>query len=413
MIDLAKFIRPGDTVLWGQAGGEPRALIGALLRQASGLGGVTAFVGMTFDDRLAGAPGLALRSYGALGVLSGWPPLEVLRCHMSALPGLIRSGLQPVDVVFCQVSPADSDGYHSLGVSVDYLLTAVQTARVVIAEVDPRVPVTGGSGRVHCSELAATVAVERGPNTVPDRRVGDRETRIAAHVAALVPDGATLQLGVGGLAAAVAIALRDRRGLRVHSGLVGDWLVDLDEHGALVPDGDVPAVVTSTAVGTERLYRYLDRNSRVEMRPVELVHPAEITAAFPRFVAMNQGLEVDLDGQVGAESVAGRYLGAVGGQVDFLRGAAGSPSGVGVVALPSTTSRGASRIVERLDGPVTTTAADMGWVVTEHGAVDLRGLTRRERSRALLTVADPNHRDRLRASIRGHCPDVLTADSPV
>lgn len=403
MIDLREFVRPGDTVAWGQAGAEPRGLIGALLLQAPGLGGVTAFVGMTFDDRLAAAPGVALRSYGALGVLSGGP-VEVLRCHMSSLPGLIRSGRQPVDVVFCQVSPADADGCHGLGVSVDYLLAAVGTARVVLAEIDPSVPVTHGPGRVHGSVFAATVTTDRGPTPVPDRPGGEIEARIAAHVAALVPDGAVLQLGVGGLATAVAGALRGHRGLRVHSGLVGDWLVDLDECGALVTGDGPPAVVAGTALGTDRLYRHLDRNPRVEMRPVELVHPPAVTAAIPGFVAVNQALQVDLDGQVGAESVAGRYVGAVGGQVDFLRGAAMSAGGIGIVALPSVTTRGASRIVERLDGPVTTSATDVGWVVTEHGAVDLRGLSRGERARALRTVADPSHRPHLGGVVSTRCP---------
>lgn len=405
VIDLRPFVRAGDTVLWGQAGAEPRALIGALLRQASGLGGVTAFVGLTCDDRLASAPDVALRSYGALGVLAGHP-VEVVRCHMSALPGLIRAGRQPVDVVLCQVSPADADGYHSLGVSVDYLFGALAAARVVLAEVDPRVPVTAGPGRVHGSAFAAVVAADCGPTCVPDRRGGDVEARIAAHIAALVPDGATLQLGIGGLATAVASALHGRRGLRVHSGLVGDWLVDLDERGVLADDGAGPVVVTGTALGTQRLYRYLDRNPRVEMRPVDLVHPAGITGALPRFVAVNQGLQVDLDGQVGAESVAGRYLGAVGGQVDFLRGAAASAGGIGIVALPSVTSRSESRIVDRLGGPVTTAAADVGWVVTEHGAVDLRGLGSGQRARALRSVADPAHRDRLDVPARPRCPDV-------
>lgn len=403
MIDLREFVRPGDTVAWGQGGGEPRALIGALLRQAPGLGGVTAFVGLTTDDRLATAPGLALRSYGALGVLSG-KPVEVLRCHMSSLPGLIRSGRQPVDVVLCQVSPADADGYHGLGVSVDYLLAAVECARVVLAEVDPGVPVTGGPGRVHGSVFAATVPADRGPLAVADRQGGEIEARIAAHVAALVPDGATVQLGVGGLATAVATALWGHRDLRVHSGLIGDWLVDLDASGAMVADNGHPSVVAGTALGTHRLYRYLDRNPRIEMRPVEQVHPAAVTAALPRFVAVNQALQVDLDGQVGAESVAGRYLGAIGGQVDFLRGAAASIGGVGIVALPSVTTRGASRIVERLDGPVTTSAADVGWVVTEHGAVDLRGLGRGERVHAVRSVADPSHRPSLGNTGRPHCP---------
>lgn len=390
-IDLGRFVRPGDTVLWGQGAGEPRALIGALLAQAPRIGGVTAFVGLTYDDRLHGTPGLRLRSYGALGSLAG-QPVEVVRCHMSALPALIRSGRQPAEVVLCQVSPQDADGNHGLGVSVDYLLGALQTARVVLAEVDPLVPVTSGPGRVHASRFAAVVAAERGPVQVPDRPVGDTEARIAARVADLVPDGATLQLGIGGLATAVARALRGHRDLRVHSGLVGDWLVDLADCGALATGGSTPAVVTGTAVGTRRLYRYLDRNPDVELRPVEQVHSPSVTATIPRFVAVNQALQVDLDGQVGAESVGGRYLGAVGGQVDFLRGAMASPGGVGIVALPAMTSQSVSRIVNRLDGPTTTAGADVGWVVTEHGARDLRGLSRGERAEALRAIAAPEHR---------------------
>ncbi|MCF7550791.1 acetyl-CoA hydrolase/transferase family protein [Pseudonocardia sp. WMMC193] len=398
MIDLRQLVEPGDTVLWGQGGAQPRSLVDALLHRAPDLGGVTAFVGLSFDARVAATTGLALRSYGALGALAG-APVEVLRCHMSALPGLIRSGRQPVDVVLCQVSPADAEGCHRLGVSVDYLHAALESARVVVAEVDPRVPATGGPVRVHRSAFAATVPAEHGPTLVPDRPGGECERRIAGHVAALVPRAATLQLGVGGLAAAVAGALREHRDLRVHSGLIGDWVVDLDDSGALATDVDAP-VVTGTALGSERLYGWLEGNPRVELRPVELVHPPAVTSALNAFVAVNQALQVDLDGQVGAEAVGGRYLGAIGGQVDFLRGAAASPGGVGIIALPSTTRDGASRIVEHLDGPVTTAAADVGWVVTEHGAVDLRGTTRRERARALLSVADPVHRDRLSGVVR-------------
>lgn len=398
-IDLGRFVRAGDTVLWGQGAGEPRTLIGALLEQAPRIGGVTAFVGLSHDDRLDGAPGLRLRSYGALGVLAG-RPVEVLRCHMSELPGLIRSGRQPVDVALCHVSPPDADGFHGLGVSVDYLHAAVQTARVVLGEVDPLVPRACGPGRVHTSRFAATVPAERGPLSVPDGAGGGIEDRIAAHVAELVPDGATLQLGVGRLAAAVAAALRGHRRLRVHSGLVGDWVVDLAASGALATGGDDPVVVAGTAIGTGRLYRYLHRNPRVSLRPVEQVHPPAVTAAIPQFVAVNQGLQVDLDGQVGAEAVADRYRGAIGGQTDFLRGAMASPGGLGIVALSSATTAGTSRIVAQLDGPVTTSAADVGCVVTEHGAADLRGLSRPERARALRAIADPAHR----SSGHRHCP---------
>jgi acetyl-CoA hydrolase len=215
----------------------------------------------------------------------------------------------------------------------------------------------------------------------------------------LVPDGAAVQLGIGGLASAVAAALHGHRNLRVHSGLIGDWVVGLAEAGVLAQDPGGPAVVAGTAVGTDRLYNFLRDNPTVEVRPVERVHDPAVTGRIPRFVAVNSALQVDLSGQVNAEVVGGRWRGAIGGQVDFLRGAAASPGGVGVVALPSTANGGsASRIVDRLDGPVTTGRADVHWVVTEHGAADLRGLDSVARAAAMCELAHPDHRSRLTAA---------------
>lgn len=396
-IDLSRFVRPGDTVLWGQGAGEPLSLTGALAEQAERLGGVVGFVGLTYNPRLA-APGLRLRSYGALGAAADMP-LEVITCHMSALPKLLRSGRLRADVVLCQLSPADADGNHSLGVTVDYLASALDAARVVLGEVNPAVPRTRGSPPVPPSRLAATVTADHCLIQIPDPEPDPVTAQIGAQVAELVPDGATVQLGIGGLASAVATALRGHRNLRVHSGLVGDWVVGLAESGALAREPGGPAVVTGTAVGTDRLYEFLRDNPAVEVRPVERVHDPAVAGGIARFVAVNSALQVDLSGQVNAEAIGGRRRGAIGGQVDFLRAAAMSAGGVGVVTLPSTANRGSvSRIVDRVDGPVTTGRADVHWVVTEYGAADLRGLDTVARTAALRELAHPDHRARLGAA---------------
>lgn len=397
-IDLSRFVRPGDTVLWGQGAGEPLTLTAALAEQAEQLGGVTGFVGLTYNPRLA-ARGLRLRSYGALGTAADIP-LDVVSCHMSALPYLLRSGRVHADVVLCQLSPVDADGNHSLGVTVDYLTAALDVARVVLAEINPAAPRTHGAPPIPHSRLAAAVPADHRLIQVPDPHPDPVTTQIGARVAALVPEGATLQLGIGAMASAVAAALREHRNLRVHSGLVGDWVVDLAEAGVLAHQPGKPTVVAGTAVGTDRLYDFLRENPAVEVRPVERVHDPAVAGRVARFVAVNSALQVDLSGQVNAEAVGGRRRGAIGGQVDFLRAAAMSAGGVGVVALPATANRGSvSRIVERLDGPVTTGRADVHWVVTEHGAADLRGLDAAARAVAIRQLADPGHQHRLATAI--------------
>ncbi|MDZ4265689.1 MAG: AIR synthase-related protein, partial [Mycobacterium sp.] len=197
-IDLSRFVRPGDTILWGQGAGEPLTLTAALAEQAERLGGVVGFVGLTYNPRLA-APGLRLRSYGALGAAADMP-LEVITCHMSALPKLLRSGRLRADVVLCQLSPADADGNHSLGVTVDYLACALDVARVVLGEVNPAVPRTRGSPPVPHSRLAATVTADHCLIQIPDPEPDPVTAQIGAQVAELVPDSATVQLGIGGLA---------------------------------------------------------------------------------------------------------------------------------------------------------------------------------------------------------------------
>jgi acyl-CoA hydrolase len=234
--------------------------------------------------------------------------------------------------------------------------------------------------------------------------LGAADRRIGEQVASLVPPRPVLQLGLGKVGYAVAAALHDRRDIALHGGVVGDWLVDLHAAGAVDNAHkpiDTGRTVTGTIVGTQHLYDFVDANEAVELRGIDHTHAPTTLRRLPRFVAVNSALEVDLTGQVNAETLAGRHVGAVGGQVDFVRAAMASPGGRSIIALVSTARDGkTSRIVPRLhDGIVTTPRADADVVVTEHGIAELRGKTVSERARRLIAIADPRHRDQLTAYV--------------
>ena len=403
-IDLTKLIRPGDAVLVGQGTGEPRSLTEALVEQRAALGGVGVFLGATYAGTFAPehADHLRLTSIGGIGsnaALARAGALDILPSHVSELPAAIESGRVPVDAVLLQVSPAGPDGRHSYGLVADYLQPALARARVVIAEVNDRVPWVSGES-VAPSELDHVFETSREPVGVAVPALDDASLKIGELIASLLPPRPVLQLGIGKVGYAVAAALRDRRDIALHGGVVGDWLVDLDEAGAIDNSHkpiDSEVTVTGTVVGTRRLYDHVDQNETVALRGIAYTHSPRTLARFSRLVAINAALEVDLTGQVNAETIGGRYVGAVGGQVDFVRAAMASPGGRSIIALPSTARGGeTSRIVPRLeDGIVTTSRADADLVVTEHGIADLRGATLSERTRRLLAVADPRHRDRL------------------
>jgi acetyl-CoA hydrolase len=403
-IDLSALIHPGEALLVGQGTGEPRTLTEALVEQRARLGSACVFLGATYSGtfRPEHADHLRFVALGGLGTnaaLDRAGVLDVLPCHVSELPTLIERGRVPVDVVLVQVSPPGPDGRFSLGVVADYLQPAISKARLVIAEVNDRMPRTSGSS-VHASELDKIVRTSRPLVAVDPPRPGAVDERIGENVAAIIPARPVLQLGLGKLGYAVARALSGRRDIALHGGVVGDWLVDLSEAGALDNDHkpiDTGRTVTGTVVGTQRLYDFVDENPDVAMRGIDYTHAPATIGRLYRFIATNAALQVDLTGQVNAETLGGRHVGAVGGQVDFVRAAMLSPGGRSIIALPSTARGGeVSRIVPRLeDGIVTTSRADADLVVTEHGIADLRGRTVRERARLLTAVADPRHRDDL------------------
>jgi acyl-CoA hydrolase len=395
-LDLSRWIRPGDGLVWGQACAEPVTLTAALTRQAAGLGPLTAFIGTAYTDAFdpAAAPSVRLLSYGASGRNRAWQEaglLESLPVQYSALAGLFRRGVIRADVVLVTVAPPDGGGRYPLGLAEEYLSAALDVARVVIAEVSPHVPRIPGARTLAAEDIDVLVQTERVPTewVAPEPTPTDRA--LARQVAAVVPDGAVLQVGIGSFPGAVLAELGQHNDLGFHSGLFPDGLVDLVERGVVTnrtKPRDVGVSVAGVVMGGRRLVQWLHDNPAVALRNTAYTHGIDVLGSLPRFTAINAALEVDLTGQVNGEVIGGRYVGAIGGALDFTRGAARSEGGLPIVALPSS-GRGRSRIVEQLSGPVTIGRADVGIVVTEHGAVDLRGMGLAERRERLLAISSP------------------------
>lgn len=409
-LDLRDFVRPGDTVLWGQGSGEPRTLTEALVEQRAQLGGLNVFLGATYSETLKPEHADHLQFFGIGGIgnnaaLARAGVLDVLPCHISSMPALIESGRLPVDVVFVQLSPAGPDGRHSLGLVGDYVRPAMARARTVIAEVNDHVPHMLGEGSVHPGELAHVLHTSRPPVFVPSPPPGPAEERIGSLVGALIPDGAVLQLGIGSVPHAIASSLTGKQDLSVHCGVVGDWIVDLMEAGAVTNARkpiDTGVTVTGAVFGTRRLYDFVHQNDAIQLRPISYTHDMAVLRRLDQLIAINSAVEVDVTGQVNAETLEGRHIGAVGGQVDFVRAAMASRGGRSIIALPSTARRGTvSRIVTKLsDAVVTTPRSDADLFVTEHGVAELRGVPLHERARRLIEIADPRFRAELESRVR-------------
>jgi len=379
-LDLARFIRPGDGIILGQACAEPQTLTEALVAQRAAFSGASVFLGVNYAGivRPEHADHLRLSSYGGAGRNRALADAGVLDIHphpYSRLAQLIRERKIPCDVVLLQVSPPNAHGEYSMGLAVDYLLPAIEVARTVIAEVNDRIPWTYTEKRFRKEDFSLLVEASRDPALAPPARCGETETAIARHAAAFIPDGATLEFGLGVLPDAVCAALRDRKSLKVHSGTIGDGVADLMQRGAAA------AADCAMLIGTRKLFDYARDNPRIRLRSTEYTHDPRVLASLPRFVAINSAVEVDLTGQVNAEVANGSYLGAVGGALDFVRAASQSPGGVSLLLVP------AARVVATLSGPVSTPRSEAGVIVTERGAADLRGCTLRERHRRLAAIS--------------------------
>ncbi len=330
---------------------------------------------------------------------------DYLPVFLSEVPSLFRSGILPLDVALIHVSPPDRHGFCSLGVSVDVTRAAVQTARTVIAQVNPRMPRSHGDGLIHVDQIDYMVEVDEPIHELPPQPVSDLERAIGRHCAELVDDGATLQLGIGAIPQATLAALGDHHRLGIHTEMISDGVVDLVEKGVITGEAKrvhPGKIVAGFALGSKRLYDFLDDNPLVAMLDLAYVNEVAVIRRNPKVTAINSAIEVDITGQVCADSIGDRQYSGVGGQMDFIRGAALSEGGKPIIALPSVTSSGESRIVSMLKpaAGVVTTRAYVHFVVTEHGIADLFGKNLRQRAAALIAIAHPSHRDALAAEAR-------------
>jgi 4-hydroxybutyrate CoA-transferase len=315
-------------------------------------------------------------------------------------PWLFQRGVLPLDAAVVMVSPPDGYGFVSLGVEVIASRAALEAATVVIGLINPRMPRTLGDTFVHVSKFTLLVEVDCPLPTLEPKGHSVLEARIGAHVASLIEDGATLQLGIGGIPDALLASLRDHRDLGVHTEMISDGLLEALERGVITGARKTlhrGKVVGTFVLGSERLYRFVDDNPLFELHPADYVNDPFVIAKNARMVAVNSALEVDLTGQVSSDSIGTYIYSGFGGQLDFIRGAAASPGGKPIIALPSTTSKGISRIVPLLKpgAGVVTTRADVHYVVTEWGVAELFGRSLRERAEALITIAHPDHREAL------------------
>jgi len=401
-------VRSGMRIFVHGAAATPLALLEALCARTD-LEGVTLYHLHTEGEaRFAGADQIGrLRSVSLFtgphlreSVAEG--RADFVPIFLSEIPRLFRSGRVPLDVALVQLSPPDRHGLCTLGTSVDTARAAVDSARIVIAEINDRMPRTHGNAVVPLHRVSAFVRTDRPLPAHIVEPPNEVEARIGEQVAALVPDGATLQLGIGAIPDAVLARLHDKRELGIHTEMFSDGLIALLENGVVtnrLKQVHPGRTVTSFVSGSEKLYRFVDDNPLVEFHGCDRTNDVTLIRKNPRIVAINSALEIDLTGQVCADSIGHRILSGIGGQMDFMQAASSSADGVPVIALPSTAAGGnVSRIVSALrpGAGVVTTRGHVHWVVTEWGAVDLHGLTLRQRAEALISVAHPDARGELR-----------------
>src|SRR5690349_9545871 len=328
---------------------------------------------------------------------------------LSDVPRLFESGMLPLDHVFVNATPPDAHGFCSLGTSVEAMHAAIRAARTVIVQFNRAVPRTLGESFIHVDDIDLAVECDVPPYEHGNGAIGETERRIGGFVAELIPDGATLQLGIGAIPAAVGAALHGKHDLGVHTEMFTDTVVDLVESGVINgsrKERNRGKIVAAFMLGSKRLYDFVHDNPMVEMRPVDFTNDTHVIRSFGRMVAINSAVEIDLTGQIVADSIGHRMYSGVGGQMEFVRGASLASEGRAIIALPSTAQDGArSRIVPSLQegAGVVTTRAHARTVVTEHGVAELWGRSLRERARALIAIADPAHRaDLAQAAQRLH-----------
>ena len=412
--EALRVVRSGDHV-WVHAGcNNPEELVRAMVGRAPELLGVEITHLLTFGSAPYADPRHAA-SFRHRSLFTGANVREAVNdgradfvpVHLSEIPALLRTGALAVDVALIHVSPPDEHGFCSYGVGVECTKAAAEQARTVIALVNRRMPRSLGDSFIHVSRLTHVVEVDRPILQLPPAgRVGPVARAIGEHVASLVENGSTLQMGIGEIPDAVLLFLAGKRDLGIHTEMFSDGVVELFERGVITGEAKTlhrGKIVASFVLGSKRTFDFLDNNPVVEFHPTDYVNDPFVIAQNERMVAINSALAVDLTGQVCADSIGCSIYSGFGGQLDFMRGAARAKGGKPVIALPATAKEGrVSRIVDVL-GPgsgVVTTRADVHHVVTEYGVASLHGRSLRERAAALIEIAHPDFRNELRQAAR-------------
>ena len=412
--DWRKFVKPGDRIFIGSGPGVPHGLVQSLLERIPS----KHFFDLEFVHilTLGAAPWLDPRYRDTLRVNAlflGEETRKVVQrgeadytpCFLSEVPALFTGGTLPIDVALVQLSPPDESGYCSLGVTVDIVRAAIESARYVIAQFNPLMPRTFGNTRIALSEVDGHMEISAPLPELPAAKSTKETEQIGQYVAMLIEDGATLQMGIGKIPDAVLRALRHHKNLGVHTEMFSDGLMELMRKG-VVDNSRKPLhtgkTVTSFCMGSRALYDFVRDNPLVEFYSSDYINNINIISQHDQMIAINSALEVDLTGQVVSDSIGHRFYSGIGGQVDFIRGAARSRGGRPIIALPSVTKEGKSRIVPCITegSGVVTSRGDVHYVVTEYGIATLRGRSIRERALELIQVAHPDHREMLLQQVR-------------
>ncbi len=402
LFNISKFINNGQHIFVGTACAEPQMLIQALhdavkVGELSDLHILVSFPQRTSNYFLSMAgctistilPGVGMNKALMAGRINYFPG------RLSQIPHWFRQKKVPLDVALVQVSPPDEEGYCSLGISVDYTKAAIESAAIVIAEVNKQMPRTIGDTLVHMDDLDYMVTVDYPLSSIESKPPGSEPEIIGHKIIQLLPEQPTLEVGIGAIGDAVANALLNNgvKNIRLHTGMLTDAWMRLIQAGSILE----PAVATML-LGSDNLYQFANLNSQVRLYPCDHTHDPCVIAKLPRFCAINFALEVDLTGQVNAETLNGKQIGGMGGQADFVVGANLNPEGISIIALSATARGGTiSRIVTRLDPgtAITTLRCDVDYVVTEFGIASLSGKTVSERKKELIRIAHPRFREEL------------------
>ncbi len=400
-------VRSGDRVFFHGAAMTPNVLIDALCERYKELQEVELIqIHTEGNARYTQAPyreafitnscfvGSNVRE-AANSAYGAYIPIFLSEVHL-----LFRKNILPLDVAFIQVSPPDSHGFCSLGVSVDITLPAVETAKKIIAQINPKVPRTHGDGIIHMSKIDAAIEVDDPIHIHTLPTPTEIEQQIGKHVAELVEDGATLQMGIGGIPNVVLSNLMNHKRLGIHTELFSDGILPLVEKGIITGEEKqikTGKIVTCFAMGSPELYEFVNDNPLVHFKEAAYTNDTAIIRRNPKVTAINSAIEIDLTGQICADTIGKYQYSGVGGQMDFIRGASLSEGGKAIFALPSVTHKGISKIVPFLKegAGVTTTRAHVHYIATEYGVVNLYGKNLKQRAKALISIAHPNHREAL------------------